>query len=60
MGVLLIVIVLLLLAGSVPTWPHSRRWGYMPSSVLSIVLLILIVLMIFNVGPWGWGQTPIP
>ena len=46
MGTLLIVILVLLLLGVVPAWPHSRRWGYGPSGGLGLVLLILIVLVV--------------
>jgi len=46
MGTLLIVILVLLLLGVVPAWPHSRRWGYGPSGGLGLVLLILVVLVV--------------
>jgi hypothetical protein len=46
MGTLLIVILVLLLLGVIPAWPHSRRWGYGPSGGLGLVLLILIVLVV--------------
>ncbi|WP_295362744.1 DUF3309 domain-containing protein [Arenimonas sp.] len=41
--ILLIVLVLILL-GTIPTWPHSRNWGYGPSSTVGVILLILFVL----------------
>jgi hypothetical protein len=44
MDLLLIVIVLLLLIGSVPAYPHSRTWGYYPSGGLGLILIILILL----------------
>jgi len=44
MSTLLIVLVLLLLLGTIPTWPHSRGWGYRPSGLLTLVLLIVIVM----------------
>jgi hypothetical protein len=44
MVTLLIVLLVLMLLGSVPTWPHSRGWGYYPSGGLGLVLLILIIL----------------
>jgi len=44
MSTLLIVLVLLLLLAAVPTWPHSRGWGYRPSGLLTLVLLIVIVM----------------
>jgi hypothetical protein len=55
MGLILFIILIFLLLGSFPTWPYSRGWGYGPSGVLGLVLVILIVLMLFNVvaAPWG-------
>lgn len=44
---LLLVVVLLLLVGALPTWPHSRSWGYAPSGGLGLVLIIVLVLMLF-------------
>lgn len=46
MGTLLIVIVVLMLLGVLPAWPHSRRWGYGPSGGLSLVLLVLVILLL--------------
>lgn len=46
MGTILLVIVVLLLLGAVPSWPHSRSWGYGPSGGVGLLLLILIVLML--------------
>jgi hypothetical protein len=43
---ILVVILILALVGSVPTWPHSRDWGYLPSGGLGLILLILLVLLI--------------
>ena len=45
MGLVLLIIVILLLAGALPTWGHSRNWGYGPSGGLGLVLLIVIILM---------------
>lgn len=45
-GNLLLLIVVLLLIGAIPAWPHSRSWGYYPSGGLGIVLLILLVLVL--------------
>jgi hypothetical protein len=41
MGLILLIIVILLLVGAVPRWPHSRSWGYYPSGGLGLVLLLL-------------------
>jgi hypothetical protein len=45
---ILLVIVLLMLVGAVPAWPHSRGWGYGPSGALGTVLLILVVLALLG------------
>jgi hypothetical protein len=45
LGTVLIVILLLLLIGAFPTWPHSQGWGYYPSSGLGLVLIIVIILL---------------
>jgi len=46
LGIILIVVLFLLLFGVLPTWPHSKQWGYYPSGGLGVILLILIVLML--------------
>ena len=46
MGLILLIIVLFLLIGAVPTWPHSRNWGYAPSGGVGLVLLVLVVLLL--------------
>jgi hypothetical protein len=43
---ILLVILLLMLVGAIPRWPHSRSWGYGPSGGLGLVLLILLILML--------------
>jgi hypothetical protein len=48
LGTILIVVVILLLLGALPTWPHSREWGYYPSGGLGLVLLILIILILMG------------
>ncbi|MDR7333308.1 DUF3309 family protein [Roseateles asaccharophilus] len=47
-GAILLVIVILLLVGALPTWPHSRSWGYGPTGGLGLVVLILIVLLLMG------------
>jgi uncharacterized protein DUF3309 len=44
MGTILIIVLILLLIGAVPSWPHSRNWGYYPSGLLGIVLIVVIIL----------------
>lgn len=46
LGTLLLIVLLFLFLTAIPTWPHSRRWGYYPSGGLGIVLIVLLVLMI--------------
>jgi hypothetical protein len=48
LGTILIIIVVLMLVGAMPTWPHSRQWGYFPSGGLGLVLLILVVLLLLG------------
>jgi Protein of unknown function (DUF3309) len=45
---LLLIVLLLLLVGAVPAWPHSRAWGYGPSGVLGLVLVILLVMALLG------------
>lgn len=47
-GTILLIIVILLLVGAIPTWPYSRSWGYYPSGLLTTVLLVVIVLMVLG------------
>lgn len=48
MYTILLILLILLLLGALPTWPYSRSWGYYPSGGLGLVLVILIVLMLFR------------
>jgi hypothetical protein len=48
LGTILLIVVVLILLGVIPTWPHSRNWGYGPSGALGVVLLILIVLLVLG------------
>lgn len=45
---ILIVIVVLMLVGAAPRWPHSRNWGYYPSGGLGLVLLVLIIMLLLG------------
>jgi hypothetical protein len=49
LGTILIIILILCLVGAVPTWPHSQNWGYGPSGVLGVVLIIVALL-------WALGR----
>ena len=48
LGTILIIILLLMLVGVLPTWPHSRSWGYYPSGGLALVLVIILVLLLLG------------
>jgi hypothetical protein len=48
MGIILLVILVLLLLGALPTWPHSRNWGYYPSGGLGTVLVIVLVVVLIG------------
>ena len=54
MGTILLIVLILLLLGAVPAWPHSRGWGYYPSGGIGLVLVILVVLILMNRVPWGF------
>jgi hypothetical protein len=45
---LIIIVLILVVIGAVPTWPHSRSWGYGPSGVAGIVLVVLVVLLLMG------------
>jgi hypothetical protein len=48
MGMILIVILILALVGVIPTWPHSKNWGYYPSGGLGLVLVIVLILLLMG------------
>lgn len=48
LGTILIIVLILMLLGALPTWPHSRQWGYYPSGGLGLILLILLILMLLG------------
>jgi hypothetical protein len=48
LGIVLIVILILVLIGALPTWPHSRNWGYFPSGGLGLVLVIVLILLLLG------------
>jgi hypothetical protein len=54
MGLLLLIILILLLVGGLPTWPYSRNWGYAPSGGLGVVLTILLILILLDYVPRGF------
>jgi hypothetical protein len=48
LGLILLIVFILLLVGALPTWPHSRGWGYGPSGILGLVLVILLVMLLLG------------
>jgi hypothetical protein len=48
LGTILLVILILLLLGALPTWPHSANWGYAPSGGLGLLIVILIILLLLG------------
>ena len=48
MGTILIIILILLLIGAVPSWPYSRNWGYWPSGGIGLILLIVLILLLLG------------
>jgi len=48
LGTILIIILILILLGAIPTWPHSRAWGYGPSGILGVVLVIVLILVLLG------------
>ena len=45
---ILVIILILILIGAVPAWPHSRSWGYGPSGILGVVLVVILVLLLMG------------
>jgi uncharacterized protein DUF3309 len=52
MSTILLIVLLLLLLGAIPTWPHSRNWGYGPSGGLGLVLIIVLILVLLGRFPY--------
>ncbi|MFN0204842.1 MAG: DUF3309 family protein [Planctomycetota bacterium] len=48
LGTILVIVLILILFGALPTWPHSKSWGYYPSGGLGLILLILIILLLLG------------
>jgi hypothetical protein len=48
LGTILLIIVLLMLLGVLPTWSHSRSWGYAPSGILGTVLVVVLILLLMG------------
>ena len=48
LGTILLIVLILVLVGALPTWPHSASWGYYPSGALGLVVLILLILLLLG------------
>lgn len=48
LGTILLIVLILMLVGAIPAWPHSRKWGYYPSGGLGLILLILLILLLLG------------
>lgn len=48
LGTILLIILILMLVGAIPTWSHSRSWGYAPSGTLGLIVVVLIVLLLMG------------
>ena len=59
MGTILLIVLILILLGSVPSFPHSRNWGYGPSGIVGLLLIVLLVMLFMNVLPWGFSSGPV-
>ncbi|MGB9989097.1 DUF3309 family protein [Massilia sp. SM-13] len=46
MGTILLIILVLVLIGALPTWPHSRNWGYAPSGIAGLIVIILLIMLL--------------
>ena len=55
MGTILLIVLLLIVLGSFPTYSYSRKWGYGPSGVVSLLLIVLLILLFTGSVPWGWS-----
>jgi hypothetical protein len=48
LGTILVIILILFLVGALPTWPHSRSWGYAPTGILGTILIIVLILFLLG------------
>lgn len=60
MGLILLIVLILLLIGGLPTWPYSRDWGYRPTSIVGVLLIIFVILLLTNVMPLGYPSPVVP
>ncbi|SFI55096.1 DUF3309 family protein [Aerobium aerolatum] len=48
LGTILVIILVLILLGAIPAWPHSRGWGYGPSGILGVILVVVLILLLMG------------
>jgi hypothetical protein len=48
MGLIVLIIIIILLVGAFPTWPHSQSWGYGPSGILGVILVVVLILFLLG------------
>jgi len=48
LGTILLILVVLILLGIIPSWPHSRNWGYGPSGIVGVILVVLLILFLMG------------
>lgn len=48
LGTILLIILVLVLIGVFPTWPHSRQWGYAPSGIVGVILVVILILFLLG------------
>ena len=54
LGTILLIVLVLLLIGAIPSWPHSRGWGYGPSGGLGLILVVVLLLVLMGYLPRGF------
>lgn len=57
LGLVLLIVLVILLLGSAPVYPYSRQWGYAPMGGIGVILLVIIILALLNVIPFGGGPV---
>jgi hypothetical protein len=48
LGTILLIVLILILLGVIPTWPHSRAWGYGPSGIVGVIVVVLVILLLLG------------
>lgn len=48
LGTIVLIVLILMLVGAIPTWPHSRGWGYAPSGVLGLIVVVILILLLMG------------